>query len=252
MGISTRHEEIKESRVSDIPDMSCDIYKIPGGLFYFSWTPCRSSCLISAMTALGSKDLVFSSTQFSGSRSADETEVCLLLSGGMCLLRICLRDLIGRIDLQCSDRPAACMMNNTEDTCSGGRLGMLRRETHTGCWWGSGRPAVSGSGPRTRLGGTEGRARWDGAWRHDANKTGWTPADTELGLRSTQNQEALQCDLVHWASRCCSRFESWHVWLNHARLKTPYEVFNKPRKKEVVVGNLEGVKWLRISTVPNM
>lgn len=39
--------------------------------FYLSCTPSLSSCLISAMTALGSKDLVFSSTQFSGSKSED-------------------------------------------------------------------------------------------------------------------------------------------------------------------------------------
>lgn len=38
---------------------------------YLSWTPCLSLCLISAMTALGSMDLVFSSTQFSGSKSVN-------------------------------------------------------------------------------------------------------------------------------------------------------------------------------------
>lgn len=41
---------------------------------YLSWTPSLSSCLISAMMALGSNDLVFSSTQFSGSKSVDKTQ----------------------------------------------------------------------------------------------------------------------------------------------------------------------------------
>lgn len=40
---------------------------------YLSWTPSLSLCLISAMMALGSNDLVFSSTQFSGSKSVDKT-----------------------------------------------------------------------------------------------------------------------------------------------------------------------------------
>lgn len=42
---------------------------------YLSWTPCLSLCLISAMTALGSMDLVFSSTQFSGSKSVNSNNV---------------------------------------------------------------------------------------------------------------------------------------------------------------------------------
>lgn len=54
--------------------------KIWGVWFYFSWTPCLSSCLISAMTAFGSKDLVFSSTQFSGSKSVNATQVWMLRS----------------------------------------------------------------------------------------------------------------------------------------------------------------------------
>lgn len=71
-----------KSTVRVVPDMSYNIHQRYEVLvwFYLSWTPGLSSCLISAMTALGSKDLVFSSTQFSGSKSVDARPVWTLVN----------------------------------------------------------------------------------------------------------------------------------------------------------------------------
>lgn len=68
MGIPATEKAVNET----LPNVSLATEQKTGDAcvgIYLSLTPSLSSCLISAMTALGSNDFVFSSTQFSGSIS---------------------------------------------------------------------------------------------------------------------------------------------------------------------------------------